>query len=92
MHDRLFEAALGIATPWFVGAVRFDEPTKVLTVQIDFKVGARFGVEDAVGALAWLGCSERFPAVVVGRSSDPCRPRRRGGRYGRSRRRSSRHG
>lgn len=49
MHDRLFEAALGIAAPWFVGAVRFDEPTKVLTVQIDFKAGTRFGVEGAVG-------------------------------------------
>lgn len=49
MHDRLFEAALGIATPWFVGAVRFDEPTKVLTVQIDFKAGTRFGVEGADG-------------------------------------------
>ena len=49
MHDRLFEAALGIAAPWFVGAVRFDEPTKVLTVRIDFKAGTRFGLEGAVG-------------------------------------------
>ncbi len=49
MHDRLFEAALGVAAPWFVGAVRFDEPTKVLTVRIDFKAGTRFGIESAVG-------------------------------------------
>ncbi len=42
MHDRLFEAALGITTPWSVKAVRFDEFTKVLSVQIDFKAGTRF--------------------------------------------------
>jgi hypothetical protein len=29
MHDRLFEAALGIARPWFVAGVRFDEACKV---------------------------------------------------------------
>src|SRR5687767_14997225 len=47
MHDKLFEAALGIAAPWFVAGVRFDEKTKVLTVGIDFAVGSRFGVEGA---------------------------------------------
>ncbi len=48
MHDRLFEAALGIATPWYVDTVRFDEPAKVLTVRIDFAPGTRFGI-DGVG-------------------------------------------
>ena len=28
MHDRLFETALGIAPPWFVAGVRFDEASK----------------------------------------------------------------
>jgi hypothetical protein len=49
MHDRLFEAALGIAPPWFVASVRFDEASKVLTVCIDFKAGSRFAVEGAAG-------------------------------------------
>jgi len=49
MHDKLFEAALGIAKPWFVGGVRFDENSKVLTVAIDFAPGSRFGVEGAQG-------------------------------------------
>ena len=47
MHDRLFEAALGIAPPWFVAGVRFDEASKVLTVGIDFTAGSRFAVDDA---------------------------------------------
>ena len=47
MHDKLFEAALGIKTPWAVSAVNFDEAAKVLTVHIlhiDFTPGARFAV------------------------------------------------
>ena len=39
MTTKVFEAALGIAAPWSVGAVDFDEATKVLTVRIDFTPG-----------------------------------------------------
>ncbi|MCC6609077.1 MAG: ISL3 family transposase [Burkholderiales bacterium] len=49
MHDRLFEAALGIAPPWFVAGVRFDEASRVLTVGIDYAAGSRFGVEGVAG-------------------------------------------
>jgi transposase len=49
MHDRLFETALGIAPPWFVAGVRFDEASKVLTVGIDFKSGTRFSAEGVDG-------------------------------------------
>lgn len=45
MHDKLFEAALGITPPWFVAGVDFDESTKVLSVRIDFAVGSRFARE-----------------------------------------------
>ena len=44
MHDKLFEAALGIHAPWAVSSVNFDEAAKVLTVDIDFKPGSRFAV------------------------------------------------
>ena len=44
MHDKLFEAALGIQAPWAVSSVNFDESAKVLTVDIDFKPGSRFAV------------------------------------------------
>ena len=49
MHDRLFEAALGIAPPWSVASVRFDEAAKVLTVGIDFAAGSRFALEGVAG-------------------------------------------
>jgi hypothetical protein len=42
MTAKVFEAALGISAPWSVGAVEFDEATKVLTVPVDFKPGTRF--------------------------------------------------
>jgi transposase len=49
MHDKLFEAALGIQAPWAVTSVKFDESAKVLTVDIDFKRGSRFAVEGHEG-------------------------------------------
>src|SRR5881296_993299 len=49
MHDKLFEAALGIQSPWAVTSVRFDEAAKVLTVDIDFKSGSRFEVSGHEG-------------------------------------------
>lgn len=42
MTAKLFEAALGIADPWGVASVEFDEKAKALTVLIDFKPGTRF--------------------------------------------------
>jgi transposase len=49
MHDKLFEAALGIQSPWSVTSVRFDEEAKVLTVVIDFERGTRFAADGAPG-------------------------------------------
>jgi len=44
MHDKLFEAALGISAPWSVKSVEFDAEAKRLTVLIDFTPGTRFAV------------------------------------------------
>ncbi|MGQ0708188.1 MAG: ISL3 family transposase [Rhodoferax sp.] len=49
MTAKVFEAALGIAEPWFVAGVDFAEASKVLTVQIDFKAGTRFPVSGYPG-------------------------------------------
>jgi transposase len=49
MHDRLFEAALGISAPWSVIAVTFDETAKALTVRVDFEPGSRFAVPGSEG-------------------------------------------
>ncbi len=43
MTTKLFEAALGIAEPWAVDTVKFDEAAKVLTVVVDFKPDAGLG-------------------------------------------------
>ena len=50
MTAKLFEAALGIADPWLVASVDFDEKAKTLTVLIDFKPGTRFGICGHEGA------------------------------------------
>jgi transposase len=42
MQNELFEAALGIARPWFVQSVDFDAIQKVLTIKVDFVAGTRF--------------------------------------------------
>jgi transposase len=52
MTAKLFEAALGIAPPWTVASVEFDEAVKTLTVLIDFKAGSRFEVSGHEGAHA----------------------------------------
>jgi transposase len=49
MTAKLFETALGIAEPWSVASVDFDEATKVLTICIDFLPGSRFPVSGHEG-------------------------------------------
>jgi transposase len=49
MTAKLFEAALGIAEPWAVDKVKFDEAAKVLTVVVDFKPGTRFAISGHQG-------------------------------------------
>jgi transposase len=44
MTDKLFEAALGIAAPWYVAATDFDAPARTLTIRVDFKAGSRFAL------------------------------------------------
>jgi len=42
--NKLFEAALGISTPWYVQGVDFDATKQTLTIQVDFESGSRFAV------------------------------------------------
>lgn len=42
MTNKLFEAALGITTPWYICGVDFDAAHQQLTVQVDFQAGSRF--------------------------------------------------
>jgi transposase len=50
MQNQLFEAALGIAKPWYVRGVDFDPARKVLTIGIDFVAGSRFAAPGVEGA------------------------------------------
>lgn len=49
MSAKLFEAALGIAEPWFIQGVDFDTGKKTLTISVDFIAGSRFSVPGVEG-------------------------------------------
>ena len=49
MHNKLFETALGISTPWFIQGLDFDENKKLLVINLDFIAGTRFAHPDAEG-------------------------------------------
>jgi transposase len=49
MSNQLFEAALGIKTPWYVQGVDFEEDKRQLTIQVDFVAGSRFAHPEVPG-------------------------------------------
>ncbi len=46
----LFQLALGLVSPWQVGAAKFDADAKRLDIEIDFKRGGRFLCPDCASA------------------------------------------
>lgn len=50
MTAKLFEAALGIASPWYINGVEFDAAQKTLSIAVDFIAGSRFAVPGVEGA------------------------------------------
>src|SRR3972149_297160 len=50
MTEKIFETALGIATPWYVAGVDLDAVARPLTIRIDFVAGSRFAVPGVDGA------------------------------------------
>ena len=50
MTAKLFEAALGIASPWYINGVEFDAAKKTLAIAVDFTAGSRFAVPGVEGA------------------------------------------
>ena len=49
VQNKLFEAALGIAKPWYVNGVDFDAAKKTLTISVDFVAGTRFPAAGVAG-------------------------------------------
>lgn len=50
MTAKLFEAALGIASPWYINGVEFDVAKKTLSIAVDFIAGSRFTVPGVEGS------------------------------------------
>lgn len=50
MSKEIFEAALGVASPWFVADMDFNEGARKLTIQIDFERGSRFELPGVDGS------------------------------------------
>jgi len=50
MTAKLFEAALGITSPWYINGVEFDVAKKTLAIAVDFIAGSRFTVPGVEGA------------------------------------------
>ncbi|MBL1352144.1 MAG: ISL3 family transposase, partial [Zetaproteobacteria bacterium] len=40
--QKLFEAALGITSPWYVKKIDFDVVNKSLRIDVDFEAGSTF--------------------------------------------------
>lgn len=59
MTERLFEQALGIANPWYVKGVTFDNTAGELTIEIDFARGSRFEVPGEEGSHPVYDTEER---------------------------------
>lgn len=55
MSGPMVEQALGIAVPWSVGAVKFDEAVKLLTVTINSTPGSRFAVQPNLRTACFAG-------------------------------------
>jgi transposase len=42
--EKIFEAALGISSPWFIAGMNFEPSQRKLNIRVDFEVGSRFAV------------------------------------------------
>ena len=42
--EKIFEAALGISSPWYIAGMVFETDLRKLTIRVDFEVGSRFAV------------------------------------------------
>jgi len=49
MTAKLFEAALGITSPWYINGVEFDVAKKTLAIAVDFVAGSRFAAPGVEG-------------------------------------------
>ena len=49
MTEKLFEAALGVSSPWYVAGIQFDPTRQLLQIRVDFAVGSCFPIAGTAG-------------------------------------------
>jgi len=59
--EKLFEAALGIGTLWFIAGTKFEPQQRTLRIRVDFKIGSRFAVRGTPGSIR---CTTRSPKPI----------------------------
>ena len=47
--EKMFEAALGISSPWYIAGMNFEPSQRKLMIRVDFEVGSRFVVPGQSG-------------------------------------------
>lgn len=47
--EKIFEAALGIHSPWYIAGINFEESQRKLRIRVDFEVGSCFAVPGQTG-------------------------------------------
>jgi transposase len=47
--EQLFEAALGVGSPWYVRETAFNPEARTLTIRVDFRCGSRFSHPEVAG-------------------------------------------
>lgn len=47
--EEIFEAALGIRSPWYIAGMNFEPSQRKLRIRVDFEVGSRFAVSGQPG-------------------------------------------
>jgi transposase len=47
--EKIFEAALGISAPWYIGGIEFEPAKRLLSIRVDFEVGSRFVIAGEPG-------------------------------------------
>lgn len=49
VSEKLFEAALGVSSPWYVAGIQFEAAQRLLKIRVDFTVGSRFSIVGVTG-------------------------------------------
>lgn len=49
VSEKIFEAALGVQSPWYIAGMQFDQQRRLLSIRVDFEVGTHFALPGIAG-------------------------------------------